>query len=220
MVELLTKNDYAYRELRRRIFGGDLEAGHPIPQARLAEEIGVSTTPLREAIKRLAADGLVELTAHRDARVTPLTSAEASQLYEVRESLDPLAAGLAAQRRTDADLVAVDAALAALEPIRDQQDLDGMEAHRAFHRAVYTAAHNPVLASTLERLWDKADLYRAVSLRDRPPTATHRARVAREHRDLAAAVRAGDGAAASEVMARHVAGSHGRRAVELLATDD
>ena len=99
-----TKNDYVYAQLRTRILTGELEAGSVIGQARLASELGVSTTPLREAIRRLAAEGMIDLEAHRDARVTEVTADEARHLYQVRESLDPLATSLAARNRTGADL--------------------------------------------------------------------------------------------------------------------
>ncbi|XVX20360.1 GntR family transcriptional regulator [Actinomycetota bacterium] len=215
-MELLTKNDYAYATLRRLILTGELEAGSVIPQARIAEQMGLSTTPLREAIRRLAAEGLVDLSAHRDARIPPLTADEAMSLYEVRDSLDPLAAALAAERRTDDELAEIDRALAALRPLQDGADVDAMLAHRDFHRAIYRAAHNPILSASLEQLWDKADRYRALSLRTATPTATDRKRVAREHRALAQAIRHRDATTARAVMVEHIRHSHVRRAAESL----
>lgn len=218
MAELLTKNDYAYAEVRRLILGGQLGAGEVIPQARLAKELGLSTTPLREAIRRLAAEGLVEVSAHRDARVAALTADEAAHVYEVRETLDPMAAGLAAERRTDADVSVIEERLGRLTPLQ-VGDVDAMLAHRAFHQAVYGAAHNPVLTSALDQLWDKADRYRTLVLAQRPTRADQR-RVAAEHRALAEAVRDGDAEGAAQVMLTHVLGSHGRRAIETLAADE
>src|SRR5829696_7666000 len=100
----LTKSDYAYTRLRDGVLSGEFAPGTVLNQANLAKTIGISTTPLREALRRLKSEGLVELDAHRDARVAPLTAEEARDLLEVRRSLDPLAAGLAAQRRTTADI--------------------------------------------------------------------------------------------------------------------
>ena len=102
-----TKSDFAYLRLREMILSGELAAGAVLNQATLAPAIGISTTPLREALRRLKSEGLVELGAHRDARVSALTVEEARDLLEVRRSLDPLAAALAAERRTKADLHAV-----------------------------------------------------------------------------------------------------------------
>src|SRR5262245_61413048 len=112
-----TKSDFAYSQVRRRILSGELEPGAVLQQRELASQIGISTTPLREALRRLMSEGLVELDAHRDARITPLRAEEARDLLEVRRSLDPLAAGLAAERRTTADLQLIRAAHQGLEPL-------------------------------------------------------------------------------------------------------
>lgn len=213
---IFTKNDYAYAELRTRILTGQLEAGSVIPQARLAQELGVSTTPLREAIRRLSAEGMIQLEAHRDARVTEVSAAEARHLYEVRESMDPLAASLAAERRSDSDLALMSQALERLTPIQNAGNLDALLAHREFHRAVYRASGNPILIDILERLWDKADRYRMVGLRAGGDTTDDSDRVAAEHRAIFEAVSAGDQTAATEVMRTHIQGSLGRRAIDAL----
>ncbi len=90
----LTKADYAYSEVRERIMSGALPHGAVVSQEALAAELSVSTTPLREAMRRLSAEGLVVLDAHRDARVAPLSAAEARSLFEIRQQLDPLAVRL------------------------------------------------------------------------------------------------------------------------------
>jgi DNA-binding GntR family transcriptional regulator len=213
---IFTKNDYAYAELRTRILTGQLEAGAVIPQARLAEELGVSTTPLREAIRRLTSEGMIHLEAHRDARVTDVSAAEARHLYEVRESVDPLAAALAAQRRTDADVALISQALEQLTPIRDATNLDALMAHREFHRAVYRASGNPILIDILEKLWDKADRYRLIGLRAGGDTADDSERVAAEHRAICDAVAEANPEAAAEAMRAHIGGSLGRRAIDAL----
>ncbi|MHC5560955.1 GntR family transcriptional regulator [Kocuria sp. U4B] len=216
---IFTKNDYAYAELRTRILTGELEAGAVIPQARLAEELGVSTTPLREAIRRLTAEGMIHLEAHRDARVTEVSAAEARHLYEVRESVDPLAAALAAERRTESDLALMSRALERLTPIRDATNLDALMAHREFHRAVYRASGNPILTDILEKLWDKADRYRLIGLRAGGDTADDSDRVATEHQAIFDAVAGGNPDSAAEVMRAHIGRSLGRRAIDALGTD-
>lgn len=211
-----TKNDYAYAQLRTRILTGVLEAGSVIGQAKLAAELGVSTTPLREAIRRLAAEGMIDLEAHRDARVTPVSADEARHLYQVRESLDPLATSLAAQNRTKSDISKIEFALSRLEPITDAGDLDALLRHREFHRAVYRASANPVLIDILERLWDKADRYRLVGLRHGGDSTRDRARVEREHTAIYESVAAGNADAAAEAMTEHIRRSLGRRAIVAL----
>ena len=216
---MFTKNDYAYAELQRRILTGVLPAGAVIPQAKLAAEIGVSTTPLREAIRRLSAEGMVELEAHRDARVTPVSADEARHLYQVRENLDPLAAALAAQTRTASDIAAISAAFDRLSPIASESDLDALVRHREFHRTVYRASGNPVLIDILERLWDKADRYRVIGLSHRGDSPEDRSRVTAEHRAIMEAVADGDADRANAVMREHIGNSLGRRAIDALAED-
>jgi DNA-binding GntR family transcriptional regulator len=216
---MFTKNDYAYAELQRRILTGVLPAGAVIPQAKLAAEIGVSTTPLREAIRRLSAEGMVELEAHRDARVTPVSADEARHLYQVRENLDPLAAALAAQMRTASDIAAISAAFDRLSPIASASDLDALVRHREFHRTVYRASGNPVLIDILERLWDKADRYRVIGLSHRGDSPEDRSRVTAEHRAIMEAVADGDADRANAVMRKHIGNSLGRRAIDALAED-
>lgn len=214
---ILTKNAYAYEELRRRILTGDIEQGSVLSQSKLAQEIGVSTTPLREALRRLAAEGMVELKSHSDAKVASLTAEEARDLYVIRENLDPLAAGLAAESRTPADIANIQAALEQLKPLHDAADLTAMIVHREFHRAIYTASHNPLLIGILEGLWDKADRYRQIGLKSQKDSEKDRVRVREEHIEIADAVIQGDRTRAREVMQRHVLGSLGRRAISVLA---
>ncbi|HVV24345.1 MAG TPA: GntR family transcriptional regulator [Pseudonocardiaceae bacterium] len=213
----LTKNAYVYEELRRRILAGELTPGQSISQEQLAADLGVSTTPLREALRRLDAEGLVSIDAHRDARVSSLNADEARSLFEVRERLDPLATMLAATRRTDDDVTAIRAALRDLEPLsRTTTTVQTLLVHREFHRSVYTASHNPLLMSLLEGLWDKADRYRLVGLRSKPDSEQDSERVRQEHIAIADAVIAGDAKTAERVMRKHVQGSLGRRAIAAL----
>jgi len=216
---VLTKNAYAYEELRRRILTGEIQQGSVLSQARLAGEIGVSTTPLREALRRLAAEGMVELKSHSDARVASLTADEARNLYVIRENLDPLAAGLAAESRTPSDIENIQAALQQLTPLYDSADLNAMTAHREFHRAIYSSSHNPLLIGILEGLWDKADRYRQIVLLGQEDSEEDRIRVQEEHVQIAGAVVAGDADQAREIMRLHVLGSLGRKAISVLGSD-
>ena len=215
---IFTKNDYAYARLRELILTGELPPGSQLQQGQLAKDLGVSTTPLREAIRRLAAEGLINLAAHRDARVSEVTGEEATYLYEVREQLDPLAAALAASRRTSADLEAITVAERELRPLSSDAGLPALLAHREFHRAIYTASHNPILVDLLERLWDKADRYRLIGLRSRGDSEADSERVATEHRELVESIEAGDPDRAEETMRRHIGASLGRRAITALET--
>jgi DNA-binding GntR family transcriptional regulator len=207
-----TKSDYAYRQVRDRILSGELQPGAVIQQRELASQIGISTTPLREALRRLKSEGLVELDAHRDARISPLRAEEGRDLLELRKSLDPLAAGLAAQRRTNSDIQAIRAAHSVLEPLPSHPAVEQLVAHRNFHAAIYRASHNDLLIDALEGLWDKADRYRRLALQsDRGQDA--RDQKAREHQLLVDQIASGDSEAAANLMHTHIDTSLGATAV-------
>ena len=214
-----TKSDLAYTRVRELILSGALAPGAVLPQVALAQQIGISTTPLREALRRLKQDGLVELDAHRDARVRPLDATEARDLLELRRSLDPLAASLAALRRTDADVDDLRAALDGLEALSASPSLAQLESHHRFHAAIHRASHNALLVQTLDGLWVKTDRYRRHGLEAGRSDDEREAR-ADEHRRLFEAVRDGDAATAADLMLRHVETSLGARSADRLAAPD
>jgi DNA-binding GntR family transcriptional regulator len=213
---LATKSQRAYERVREMVLSGELAPGSVLNQAALAHRLGVSTTPLREALRLLKQQGLVELDAHRDARVTPLDAAEARDLLELRQSLDPLAAGLAAQRRTVEDLERMRAALASLSALRADASPAQLAGHRTFHAAVYRASHNAVLVEALDGLWDKTDRYRRHALAAGRSEEEVEQR-AEEHRALLAAVSDRDAEAAAAIMRAHVETSLGARSADRLA---
>jgi DNA-binding GntR family transcriptional regulator len=207
-----TKSEFAYMRVRELILSGELEPGAVINQAILARQIGISTTPLREALKRLKQQGLVELDAHRDARVAPLDAEEARDLLEVRRSLDPLAA----DRRTKQDVAEMRASLEGLDALPSNPTVQQLVAHRRFHSAVYGASHNALLVETLDGLWDTADRYRRHGLQvERSPE--ERALKAREHTLLFEAIVEGDADTAADVMRAHIETSLGAKSAWRLA---
>jgi DNA-binding GntR family transcriptional regulator len=191
-----SKSAAVYEELRRRILSAAIAPGTAINQEQLAAELGVSTTPLREALRRLESDGLVTLLAHREAIVSPLDPTELAAVYEVRESLDPLAAALAAERHTDAEAKAIrKAADRARRPGRE----DHLTVNRRYHMAIYGASHNSVLIETLDALWDRSDRYRrAVGFMATEPT------IQQEHEAIAAAVLARQPDESARLMRAHI----------------
>lgn len=212
-----TKGDYAYTKVRDAILSGQLEPGSTLNQAELAKQIGISTTPLREALRRLKVEGLVRLDAHRDAHVADLTAEEARDLLDVRRSVDPHAAALAAERRTKADIAAIRAAHNGLEPLGVNTTTSHLAKHRSFHAAVYRSSHNDLLIRILDELWDKADRYRLLALRvDSGDAAREQKR--REHQELMDSVIAGDADQAFTIMLAHIETSLGVQAAWRLRT--
>jgi DNA-binding GntR family transcriptional regulator len=206
-----TKSDYAYLRVREQILTGHLKPGSVLNQATLAREIGISTTPLREALRRLKVEGLVHLDAHRDAHIADLTAEEARDMLEMRRSLDPLGAALAAERRTKSDIAEIRAAMDTLEPLPVNATVAHLATHRRVHAAIYRASHNDLLIKSLDELWDKADRYRLLALQvDRGDAAREQKRI--EHRQLMEAVVAGDSDQAFTVMQAHIETSLGVQA--------
>jgi DNA-binding GntR family transcriptional regulator len=216
-----TKSDFAYRRLRRAILCGEYAPGAPLNQALLAQTIGISTTPLREALRRLSSEGLVELESHRDARVTELTAEESRDLLEMRLALDPLAISLAADRRSRDDIRRMRAAREEMDSKPCGTAVVDPEAHREFHAAMYRASHNELLISTLDSLWDKAERYRLLGMKavrwEGGDVLVKRQRKAADHAAILDCIIRGDGDQGAELMRRHIAKSLEARAATSLS---
>ncbi|CAM5508899.1 hypothetical protein STENM223S_03073 [Streptomyces tendae] len=211
----LSKSDLAYAELREQILDGSLPAGSRLAQYDLADSLNMSITPLREAIRRLSSEGLLTVDTHRDVRVSTMTADEARQLFEVRLSLDPTAAELAARRRTETDIAAMRAAVDQLLPVTRRWGEDALTAHRAFHQTLYRASRNDLLIKMLDDLWDKSDRYRRLGL-DLPPGDEPRTRDHEEHRRLVDLVVDGRADQAAQLMRDHITNSLTATAISAL----
>lgn len=192
-----TKAEAVYQELRARILDGSIEPASTLNQEALAARLGLSITPLREALRRLEAEGLVRLEAHRTMTVTPLTRRELNELYAVRLQLDPFAAALAAKNATDHQLDEIER-IARLPGERTPQAV--LEVNRTFHRAVYSASGNLVLIGVLDQLWNRTDRYRLIVLHDR----IHERAAGEEHREIATALKARDAERVADLVQQHV----------------
>ncbi|WDZ90777.1 GntR family transcriptional regulator [Nocardiopsis sp. HUAS JQ3] len=203
-----SKGGLAYTELRRRITSGELAPGSRLPQYELAEEMGMSITPLREAVRRLASEDWVVMDTHRDVRVAPMSASEARELLEARFSLEPSATELAALRRTERDIAAMREAADRLLPVTRTWGEEAIAAHRALHRSIYAASHNSVMTRLLDDLWDKADRYRRIGL-ELPAGAEPRTLDLNQHHEILELVVVGDGAAAAGLVRSHIRNSLG-----------
>jgi DNA-binding GntR family transcriptional regulator len=192
-----TKSEAVYIEVRRRILNGALAPGARLNQDALAPELGVSITPLREAVRRLEAEGLVRFEAHKTLIVTPLTRDELEEIYDVRVQLDPHAASLAAKAASDEALDEIDR-LARLPLSGDP--LQQVAANRGFHRAVYSRSGNALLTDILDGLWERTDRYRVILLSD----AREVVEAGREHVVIAEAMRERDARRVARLISSHV----------------
>jgi DNA-binding GntR family transcriptional regulator len=208
----VTKTDLAYAQIRQKILEGELAPETSLDQEALAEWLGLSTTPVREALRRLESERLVVVRAHRDTVVAPLSLETVEEVYAVRLSLDPLAAALAAARADGSDAER----LAGLLPENPQillpenpptdDAVNAVYRNRHLHRAIYAASGNAVLVEMLDSLWDLSDRYRLVISKDYRALEV----AGEEHAAIVTAVAGGEPDRASDLMREHLAGSLSR----------
>ena len=198
----LTKSEYAYAELRRRILDGRLPAGARLLLRPLADELGVSVMPIRDAIRLLERDGLVTVNSHRSATVTEIARDAVVESVGVRMWLEVLAVREATPHHTAATLAAAERALADAErTAASGKALEYARANRAFHNALEAPASES-LRALIDELWDRMwQARRSLSLFVLDPGRIDGAQD--EHRELYEAVARGDAEAATAAMAEH-----------------
>src|SRR6476619_5437102 len=200
-LEIQSVVDQVYAAVRARILSGELPRGSRLRQARLAEELGVSRTPLREALRRLATEGLVELAANRGATVADHDFADERQYWLARIALEPGAARLAAERRDPEAIAAMRGAIAAQRAAGG--DPSGSYAiNRGFHLALVSGAGTAYLSRFAEMLWapQLGVLIYAMQADDPVQVLSW----ADEHEQIVNAVEAGDADLAERLAREHV----------------
>jgi DNA-binding GntR family transcriptional regulator len=206
--------DQVYAALRDRIIQGSLERGARIHQEDLADELGVSRTPVREALRRLAAEGLVEMRTNRGARVADIGPSDMRTAYEARLVIEPGAARLAGAARLPVPLGRMRSALSAqrraIPNVRRS-----FEANREFHIALVQASGNGFLIQFVQRLW-VARIGEVIY--ERQSETPERMRLdADEHEQILTAIEAGNGRRAESLTRRHLAEAM-QRSTDLLRT--
>ncbi len=197
-------SERALAALREAILGGELAAGAHLGEVELAERLGLSRTPVREALGRLAAEGLVEVLPHRGARVVSFSREDLDGIFDVRLALEPRATARAVAHVTDADLDALDALATAMltagAPGPDQ-DLDALVGlNRDFHARLLALAHAPALSTALANVVHIPVVVRTFHTYD--PASL--ARSLAHHAEIVSALRAGDADWAGAVMRSHI----------------
>lgn len=196
-------SDQAYYRIRELIVTLELPPGSLVSERELMERLALGRTPVREALRALARERLVEVFPRRGMFVSSVDVRDLAGLSEVRLTLEPRAARLAAERASDGDRARIAELLSELEQVRDAPDERALiDLDQRIHRHIYECAHNTFLAATLNeyyvltlRIWFLA-LDRVARLED----------AVREHRELLLAIRAGEGRGAEDAMRRHIAG--------------
>jgi DNA-binding GntR family transcriptional regulator len=156
-----TMAEFALEQLREAIILGELPAGTPLRLDELARSLGMSISPIREAVRQLEALGLAKHVPHQGARVLDFDIDELRDLFEVRLTLESLAVRRAAERFTPADAEVARGHLERLDATRGAGDVrQTMRAHTDFHFALYEASQSPWLVSLIRPAWDRSERFR------------------------------------------------------------
>lgn len=204
--------EQVYDRVRDEVLTGALLPGVWIREQDLADALRVSRTPVREAIRRLAHDGLVEASPNRGVRVATLTADDVRDVYEVRELLEGSAAMRAANLATDSDIRLLENALSAIDDLPDEAAAAHIRADDAFHEAIFAISGSSTLRDLAARLNGRVMRVKIMT-RDTNPSELTRV----QHTAILRAIREHDPDAALSAIRDHVR-THGRLVVERLAS--
>jgi DNA-binding GntR family transcriptional regulator len=194
-------HEEAVAYVRTMLLEGEIPPGARIPERELCERLKISRTPLREALKLLAAEGLVQLLPNRGSRAAKLTDKDMRDLFEVCQGLEALAGELACERITDAQVAEIAASHAAMAQHFQNRDLlQYYRYNRAIHEAIVAAASNPVLSALYESVTARIRRARYVT----PMTPPRWAMALQEHEAILNALYRRDGVALSHVLRTHM----------------
>jgi DNA-binding GntR family transcriptional regulator len=194
-------HDELVERLQRLIIEGELTPGEKVPEKELCERFNVSRTPMREALKVLASEGLVTLTPNRGSSVTAVTVEDLQEVFPVMAALEALSGELACEKITDDELAAVRKSHEAMVGHYKAKRLpEYFAANEAIHTAILNAARNETLAAQHRML--SARVRRARYLANM--TRERWDKAVAEHEDILAALEARDGAALGNILKRHL----------------
>lgn len=200
-------------ELRGRILAGQLGPGQVLSQVGLAEELGISRTPLREALRMLQEEGLVVAEHNRRMRVAGFDADELEAVYASRILLESLGVSVSAPRFTAEDLAGMTSLLADMRGALEAGDLWAWEArHQRFHRLLFSRVPRQ-LAAGIQRSFERGERYRVIYYRVRGGSPRTASLADAEHEAIRLACARADGELAARGLARHLA----RTALSLIA---
>lgn len=192
-----TASDHVADALRQAIIAGQFEDGEELNQVELAQHFNVSRVPIREALRRLQAEGLVSAEAHRRATVIGLNRERAAEIFQIRALLESFMLERAAERLTADDLAALNGLCDVMEKVGDHAQW--LELNHRFHHDLLSPGGSPVAMALVERLSGQVERYL------RRSGGVRRAEEAgREHRQILRALKRHDVERAKEVLSRHI----------------
>jgi len=209
-VRQASRGEEAYQELRRRILDNVWPPGHQALEQEIALELGLSRTPVREALIRLEREGLVQVVPRHGMRVLPISQRDLQELYQILTALESMAVELVAARRpSDKELEPLTKATRDMAKALDRNDLPAWaRADESFHAQLVNMSGNRLLIEAIANYWDRAHRARMFTLQLRPKPLLS----TQEHAALVHRLRAGDALGAAAANRAH----RQRAALELL----
>ncbi len=197
----LTLEEMVYERLEEEILSGSLARGTPLGEIALSTRLGVSRTPVRGALHRLAEDGLVEQQPNRGAVVLGINREDLIDIYDIRMRLEGLASASAAKRISDEELRELSDSVELSEFYIKRNDTEHLkQLDTEFHSIIYKASGNRLLNKTLSELHKKITAYRKLSL----AVPGRLVKSAEEHREILLAIKAGDSELADKLTSLHI----------------
>lgn len=155
-----TSADYAYQQIKRKIMTKQLKPGQRLPEVTIASQMGVSRTPVREALRRLSADGLVVIVPNSGARLSSPTAKEMKDTFKIREILECLSVSLAALNIQEKHLKELDELILAESKAVDEKDMEVfLNSYESFHKVVAEASGNLILADYVKNILARTNAY-------------------------------------------------------------
>jgi DNA-binding GntR family transcriptional regulator len=192
--------EYVHRRVREAILEAEIPPGEIMSQVALADELGVSRTPLREALRMLQGEGLVEARANRRVRVAPISPNDLEELYALRVVLEAQALRLAVPRMSQEHIARLEGSIAEMAHFAEQRDMRRwLVPHAEYHRQLIRLAGDR-FAALLSQLFDHSERYRRLHLGHGPS-----AWATADHREILDAVKLGDAQPAAALLAQHLA---------------
>lgn len=197
----LPLRDVVFQTLRQAILKGELQPGERLMEIKLAERLGVSRTPIREAIRKLELEGLVVMIPRKGAAVANITEKDTKDVLEVRRTLEMFAVEVACERITEEQLTELKKAAKAFEASKGSMDLIRIaETDMNFHEIIYEATHNERLVQMLNNLRENMYRYRIEYLKD----PNYYDSLVREHQEILDAIEKRNKERAGICMRAHI----------------
>lgn len=193
--------DVVFESIRGAILSGTIKPGERLMEVQMAEKLGVSRTPIREAIRKLELEGLVIMVPRKGVYVADLSVKDITDVLEIRAALEGLAASLAATRVTDEDMEAIEKAVAGFEEAIKGEDFELIvERDMEFHASIFKATNNEKLIALINNLREQIQRFRVMILKNSSGLKA----LSDEHREIADAICTRDTMKAQNLATTHI----------------